>query len=114
MTNKTSVDKLMSGLIGDAPEHITSEKLYESPEEQSPRRQRKRKDSPGKEFVSVQIDSLTLQKVRALASKETLTLRSMVDVALKKLIAVYEKENGEIIIPSVKKAKGDASSIFGI
>lgn len=113
MVHNSSVDKLMSGLIGESSENAVEE-LYDSPEEQAPRRQRKRKYTPDKEFVSVQIDSITLQKIRKLSSIENLTLRSIVEVALRKLIASYEKENGELIIQDVKKKKGDASSIFGL
>lgn len=112
MTHKTSVDKLMSGLIGETAES-PAEELFETSEESAPRRQRKRKDSQEKEFISVQIDTITLQKVRTIASIENLTLRSIVDAALKKLVAGYEEENGEIRTPN-RKEKGDASSIFGI
>ena len=110
--NDSTIGNLLSGLTGNTSSENSSQTNLQNTQTPAPQEPVKTKKPVN--FISVQIDQTLTKKVKALSIKENLTIRVIVEAALKKLIANYEAEKGELPIMEKPKGKGDASSLFGL
>lgn len=110
---KDSMDELFEGLMGgsseavseqEQEEHVTPPHPMPSVEEKKARRGRPALQVK-KETACVQIDVELLEKVRAIAEKEGLSLTDLHNAGLRMLVRDYESRYGVVRVRQHKKKK---------
>lgn len=112
---KSSMDDLLGGLIGDAPENV-EEQTAEVSKQDKPQESslRGRPSCPvKKDAVTTLVPSDLLAKVRAIGEREELSLTDLFTTALKMLVKRYEEKNGVVRVRQQKKKK-DIGEVFDI
>lgn len=109
--NKNDMDELFSGLT--APVSTPSEVVEEAPavEKKTIGLTAKKISLKDKKKICANISIEKLDKIRAMSTREGLSLTDTIEACLELAIKTYEEKNGVIRIKSEKK--GDASKIFG-
>lgn len=101
--NKDDMSALFSGLTTPNQSNQSEETVVEV-------KAISKKSVSIKEKVCANISSVKMDKVRAIAGKEGLSITSILEVALDMAIKSYEDKNGVVRARSSKR--GDASKIF--
>ena len=113
--NKNAMDKLISGLSGNEEnisiehEQANEESHTSEPPKQSPKSKDNR-NQPVNICTIVNADSLN--KIRAIAKTEGLTINSIIDLGLDIVIKKYEELHGTIQVKKPKK--GDVGKVFNL
>ena len=112
--NKDSMSALIGGLVGSPvesePEINEQEESPVSPTPTSQEVNTSRRGRPSgtkKEMISTTVDVEVMNKVRAIAKKEDLSITSLIEVGLRKTIKEYEEKNGPIRVRQPKKKNVD-------
>ena len=115
--NMNAMDKLISGLSGNE-ENISIE--HEQANEEShtsepPKQSQKSKgnrNQPVKQHICTIVNADNLNKIRAIAKTEGLTINSIIDLGLDIVIKKYEELHGTIQVKKPKK--GDVVKVFNL
>ena len=81
------------------------------PEVTSPRSKGRPKKAVGErvidknEFVTFQADKETMAKIRAIAGKENLTIKNILDTALSEIVRRYEEKHGPVATNNRQKSE---------
>ncbi len=117
--NKDSMDALFGGLIGDsAPKEqeqampVTATEPTPNPSKETTASRRGRPAGVKKESVCTIIDADLMNKVRAIAKKEDLSITAVIEVGLKMAVQSYEAKNGPIRVRQNKKK--EIGDVFGL
>lgn len=117
--NKDSMDALFGGLVGESvpqeSEQTTSEAPSVSNSKPGKEGNAKRRGRPSgvkKESVCTIVDADLMNKVRAIAKKEDLSITTIFEVGLKMAVQSYETKNGPIRVRQSKKK--DIGDVFGL
>lgn len=116
--NMNAMDKLISGLSGN--EENMSIEHGETAQEQShtsepPKQSQKSKGNrhqPVKQHICTIVNADSLNKIRAIAKTEGLTINSIIDLGLDIVIKKYEELHGTIQVKKPKK--GDVEKVFNL
>ena len=117
--NKDSMSALIGGLVGSSveqePEREEQEESPVSPTHTSQEVNTSRRGRPSgtkKEMISTTVDVEMMKKVRAIAKKEDLSITSLIEVGLRKIIKEDEEKNGPIRVrQNNKKNRDDVFSV---
>ena len=116
--NKDSMDALFGGLVGDSDQKeqqtkpvVTSASTSGTTKETNASR-RGRPSGVKKESVCTIVDTELMNKIRAIAKKEDLSITAVFEVGLKMAVQNYEAKNGPIRVRQNKKKEiGDVFSL---
>ena len=115
--NMDAMDKLISGLSGNE-ENIPIEHEQAKEESHTSEPQKKKKKSKGnrnqpvKQHICATVNADSLNKIRAIAKTEGLTINSIIDLGLDIVIKKYEELHGTIQVKKPKK--GDVGKVFNL
>lgn len=115
--DKNAMDKLISGLSGNEENIYTEHEQAneESHTSEPPKQSQKRKGNrnhPVKEHICATVKADSLNKIRAIAKTEGITINSIIDLGLDVVIKKYEELYGTIQVKKPKK--GDVGKIFNL
>ena len=113
--NKSSMDDLLGGLIGETSESVeVPSTVVSNKQEQQESGLRGRPSNPvKKEAVTTIVPNELMGKVRAIGERESLSLTDLFTAALKMLVNRYEEKNGVVRVRQQKKKK-NIGEVFGI
>jgi len=117
--NKDSMDALFGSLVGE-PLHQEPEQTKTAtppasattPGKEASTSRRGRPSGVKKESVCTIVDVDLMNKVRAIAKKEDLSITTIFEVGLKMAVQNYEAKNGPIRVRQSKKK--DIGDVFGL
>lgn len=117
--NKDSMDALFGSLVGE-PLHqepaqtktATPPSSATTPGKEASTSRRGRPSGVKKESVCTIVDVDLMNKVRAIAKKEDLSITTIFEVGLKMAVQNYEAKNGPIRVRQSKKK--DIGDVFGL
>lgn len=114
-----AMDKLISGLSGNEENiSIEHEKANEESHTSEPPKQSQKSKSKGnrnkpvKQHICATVNADSLNKIRAIAKTEGLTINSIIDLGLDIVIKKYEELHGTIQVKKPKK--GDVGKVFNL
>lgn len=117
--NKDSMSALIGGLVGqpveeEAPTDVQTEVPVETSltSQEVNTSHRGRPSGAKKEMISTTVDVELMNKVRAISKKEELSITSIIEVGLRKIVKDYEDKNGPVRVRQSKKKNID--DIFSV
>lgn len=116
--NQDSMDALFGGLVGESAKTEQEEKKQSTAPVSTPNAtkettsRRGRPSGVKKESVCTVVDVDLMNKVRAIAKKEDLSITTIFEVGLKMAVQSYEAKNGPIRVRQSKKK--DVGDVFGL
>ncbi len=115
--NINAMDKLFSGLSGNEEnmsiehEQANEESHTSEPSKQS-QKSKGNRHQPVKQHICTIVNADSLNKIRAIAKTEGLTINSIIDLGLDLVIKKYEELHGTIQVKKPKK--GDVGKVFNL
>lgn len=113
---KNAMDKLFSGIAPLSPaapsEAISKQDKEEDTSSSTSSRQKKYNEMNERVCTIMEVEDMN--KLRYIAGKESLAIRDLFGISVKKLIKEYEAKNGPIHVRKSKPKKGDVSKVFDI
>lgn len=115
--NMNAMDKLFSGLSGNEEnmsiEHEqANEQSYTSEPPKQSQKSKGDRNHPVKQHICTIVNADSLNKIRAIAKTEGLTINSIIDLGLDIVIKKYEELHGKIKVKKPKK--GDVEKVFNL
>lgn len=109
--NTNAMDKLFSGLSGNEENQANEESHTSEPPKQS-QKSKGNRNQPVKQHICTIVKADSLNKIRAIAKTEGLTINSIIDLGLDIVIKKYEELHGTIQVKKPKK--GDVGKVFNL
>lgn len=107
----SSMDTLFQGLTGQS--HPDSQVTVPEANDTIPLPPHTKKPSKGNyEVISTMVDPVIISKIRTIASIEDLSIKDVIGVGLKMVIARYEEVHGKVRVKRTKK--GSINKVFNI
>lgn len=115
--NMNAMDKLISGLSGNEEnisiEHEqTNEESHASEPPKQLQKSKRNRNQPVKQHICATVNADSLNKIRAIAKTEGLTINSIIDLGMDIVIKKYEELHGTIHVKKPKK--GDVGKVFNL
>ena len=104
--NSNAMEELMSSLSS------TVDKPVEQTDVVSKRGRKRIYDKGEEKTISLKIDTVYYAKAQAIADKNCIPVKAVINKALYRLIDAYEEKNGVVKVPQRSQKKGDVDDIF--